>query len=112
MAVKITSESDFKTKVKDANKDQLLIFHSNNSNPVSINRYNIVALSTAIKVNKSIEVFTINLDQVSLDPQDASTYQMGNQAICCTTINDGIVMEKQVNPFETTLRQMVLNILI
>jgi hypothetical protein len=112
MPISISSKKEFEDRIKNEKKDQVLIFHGNSSSLNRINRYNVIALATAVEKNKLIEVFTVNLDQVSLNPVDATTYQNGNEVICCTTVNEGVVMEKQVNPFETTLRMMVLNILV
>jgi len=58
-----------------------------------------------------IDVFAINIDQLTLKLEDVDIYQMDVEVICCTSVNDGVVMEKLINPFETTLRTMVLNIL-
>lgn len=112
MPEEIVSQQDFKKKVKDLIKDQLLIFYGDNSDCRLVNRYSIIALSVAHELQKPITVYKINLDHVDLSPEDKTTFQVGNCVICCTTINEGILMEKQVDPFETTLRQMVRNILV
>jgi hypothetical protein len=108
----IINQKDFEQKVKKNKIDQLLIFYGDNSDCRLLNRYSIVALSVAQELQKQIKVYRINLDHVQLSSEDEEEYQSGNRVICCTTINEGVVMEKQVNPFETTLRQMVRNILV
>lgn len=109
--MEITDRTEFERKVKNAKKDQLLIFYSDNSDRRRVHRYNLIAKEEAEKKRKAIEVYAINLNLVTLEPEDVRRYQWNNEAICCTTINEGEVMEKQVNPFEPTLRQMVRNIL-
>ena len=106
----INSAKKFDEKIKKVKKDQLLIFHGNNSNPARVNQYYIVALRAADK--RPIEIYSVNIDSVNLTNGDASKYTDGKNVICCTTVNDGVVMEKMVNPFETTLKQMVHNILV
>ena len=111
MPIPITTKVDFVNRVKASATDQLLIIHRDSSSRSSINRYNVIALAAAGDANKALQVCTVNIDAVPLDPGDAATYQLGPHVICCTTITDGIVMERVINPFEPTLRQMVLNIL-
>jgi len=112
MIKEIVSKQEFKKLVKEVIEDQLLIFYDNNSDFRLVNRYTIIALSVANELQKPITLYKINLNNIKLIPEDKEKYQMGNNTICCTTINDGIIMEKQINPFETTLRQMVRNILV
>jgi hypothetical protein len=98
--------------VKTSAIDQLLIIHGDSSSRSSINRYNVIALAAAGDANKALQVCTVNIDALPLDPADAATYQLGPHVICCTTITEGIVMKRVINPFEPIrLRQMVLNIL-
>ena len=111
MPIPIATKADFVNRVKTPAIDQLLIFHGNNSSSSTIKRYNVIALAAAGDANKALQVCTVNIDALPLDPADAATYQLGPNVICCTTINDGVVMERVSNPFEPTLRQMVLNIL-
>jgi hypothetical protein len=111
MPIPITTKVDFVNRVKTAAIDQLLIIHGDSSSRSSINRYNVIALAAAGDANKALQVCTVNIDALPLDPADAATYQLGPHVICCTTITEGIVMERVINPFEPTLRQMVLNIL-
>ena len=106
----INSRKDFVDKVKNVKKDQLLIFHGNNSNPARVYHYYIVALRAADE--RPIAIYSVNIDRVNLSDGDAAKYMCGKNVICCTTVNDGVVMEKMVNPFEPTLRQMVCNILV
>jgi hypothetical protein len=111
MPIPITTKVDFVNRVKTSAIDQLLIIHGDSSSRSSINRYNVIALAAAGDANKALQVCTVNIDALPLDPADAATYQLGPHVICCTTITEGIVMERVINPFEPTLRQMVLNIL-
>jgi hypothetical protein len=111
MPIPITTKVDFVNRVKTAAIDQLLIIHGDSSSRSSINRYNVIALAAAGDANKALQVCTVNIDALPLDAADAATYQLGPHVICCTTITEGIVMERVINPFEPTLRQMVLNIL-
>jgi len=111
MPIPITTKVDFINRVKTSPIDQLLIIHGDSSSRSSINRYNVIALAAAGDANKALQVCTVNVDALPLDPADAATYQLGPHVICCTTITDGVVMERVINPFEPTLRQMVLNIL-
>lgn len=106
----INSATDFANKVKKVKKDQLLIFHGNNTNAARVNQYYIVALRAADK--RPIEIYSVNIDSANLSDEDESKYMCGKNVICCTTVNDGVVMEKMINPFESTLRQMVCNILV
>lgn len=113
MPTEITDKAQFEEKVKKAKKDQLLIFYSDNSDRRRVHRYNLIAKEEADNrgKGKAIEVYAINLSMVTLDIEDIRRYQWNNEVICCVTINEGEVMEKMVNPFEPTLRQMVRNIL-
>ena len=97
--------------MKKAKKEQALIFYGKNSDPRFVCRYSLIALEEAYKKRKPIEVYTINIDKVPLNNSDAEIYHWHNEVICCATLNEGLVMEKQVNPFEPTFRQMVRNIL-
>jgi len=112
MIKEIVSQQEFKKLVKEVAEDQLLIFYDDNSDRRLVNRYKIIALSVANELQRPITIFQINLNNIQLTAEDKEEYQVGNNTICCTTINDGVLMEKQVNPFETTARQMVRNILI
>ena len=112
MADTITSKTEFETKIKSEKKDQLLIFHSENSNKIRINRYKIIALETAVENDEIIEAYTINLDIVNLEEENKEAYQCGNQVICCTTIKKGVVMDKKVNPLDVTLKQMIRDIFV
>jgi hypothetical protein len=111
MPIPITTKADFVTRVKTPAIDQLLILYGNSSSGSTINRYNVIALAAAGDANKALQVCTVNIDALPLDPADAVAYQLGPNVICCTTISDGVVMERAINPFEPTVRQMVLNIL-
>jgi hypothetical protein len=111
MPIVITSAVDFGNRVKTPTIDQLVIFHGNNSSAAMINRYNVIALAAAVDAKKPLQVCTVNIDKLQLSNPDVLAYQLGTDVVCCTTINDGVVMERVINPFETTLRQMVLNIL-
>lgn len=102
---------EFKEKVKDNEKDQLLIFFSDQSSASRVNEYRIVALRAAVTAGQPLDVHRINIDTCQLTASDKKKYMQGNQVICCTTINDGIVMEKIINPLEYTLQHMVLAIL-
>lgn len=108
----ITDAQQFESKVKKASLDQLLIFHSPGSDPARVNRYRIIALATAVEARRDVEVLTVDIEACQLADEDVLAYQMGDSVICCTTINDGVIMEKALNPFERTVECMVMNILI
>lgn len=108
----ITSSAEFEQKIKNSNNDQLLLFYNNQSNASRVNGYRIVGLKAAVSAGHPIEVYRINIQTCQLSSADKKKYLLGNQVICCTTINDGIVMEKIVDPLEFTLRHMVLAILV
>lgn len=108
----ITSLDEFEQKVKNSDKDQLLIFYSNQSNASRVNGYRIIGLKAAVSAGQPIEVYRINIQTCPLSSEDKKKYMIGNQVICCTTINDGTVMEKIVEPLEFTLRHMILAILV
>ena len=106
----INSRTDFANKIKKVKKDQLLIFHGNNSNFDRMNRYYNVARQVADK--RSIEIYSVNIDSANLSEEDESKYMCGKDVICCTTVNDGVVKEKKVNPRNAKLKQMVSNIFV
>ena len=108
----ITSPDEFEQKVKNSDKDQLLIFYNNQSNASRVNGYRIVGLKAAVSAGQPIEVYRINIQTCQLPRDDKQKYMAENRVICCTTINDGIVMEQIANPLEFTLRHMVIAILV
>jgi hypothetical protein len=62
MPTTITTPQEFRTRVKDVARDQLLIFHSSQTNPARVNQFNIIARSTALAIDKPLDIFTINID--------------------------------------------------
>ena len=110
MPPEITSKNEFTSKVKDAEKNQLLIFHSDNSSEARINDYYVNALEVAVENDEILEVYAVNIDQILLDQEDIDKYQCENQVICCTSIKEGEVRDKKRNPTNPGLRNMVLDI--
>lgn len=109
----INTKAAFTEKIKNRERDQLLIFSGNNSQRLSVIQYRRWAMNEARKLDvksSAYDIYTINIDKVKLSDSDQNAYQLGNSVICCTTINEGEVSERAVAPRQSTLRRMVRNI--
>lgn len=104
------TSSSFREHVLERAVNQLLVFHAPESPASRIQRYCTIAISTAAGIGHSLEVFTVDVGRVTLHSDIVSMYQLGRHTITCTTVSEGVVLEKMTDPFDTTLQQMVRNI--